>query len=121
MYFYGYSFWVLKIVYFVVDNIIWLIFRGNKDVICNWVEDKICSYFYWIFGRVMGFNFDKLFFKDILLVLVMGYIVVCFWMDNLGYWFFYCYFMLYLIEGMGLIFNVFYEYYLFVFWGFLIC
>lgn len=109
MHLHGYSFRVLKTAYPVVDNITRQILRGNKDLTCNWREDKTCSHPYWTSGRATGLNFDKPPLKDTLLVPAMGYTVVRFRTDNPGYWLFHCHSMLHMIEGMALVFNVSYE------------
>ena len=109
MYLHGYSFRVVKTAYPVVDNITRQILRGNKDLTCNWREDKTCSHPNWTSGRATGLNFDKPPLKDTLLVPAMGYTVVRFRTDNPGYWLFHCHSILHMIEGMGLVFNVSYE------------
>ena len=109
MHLHRHSFRVLKTAYPVVDNVTRLILRGNKDLTCNWDEDKTCSHPYWTSGRATGLNFDKPPLKDTLLVPAMGYTVVRFRTDNPGYWLFHCHSMLHMIEGMGLVFNVSYE------------
>ncbi|XP_078367750.1 uncharacterized protein LOC144651673 [Oculina patagonica] len=109
MHLHGYSFRVLKTAYPIVDNITGKILGGNKDIVCNWREDKTCSHPYWNSGSATGLNFDKPPLKDTLLVPAMGYTVVRFRTDNPGYWLFHCHAMLHFVEGMTLIFNVSYE------------
>lgn len=38
----------------------------------------------WINGLVLGVNFVDLFFKDVVNILVNGYVIICFMVDNLG-------------------------------------
>lgn len=109
MHLHGYSFRVLKTAYPIVDNMTGEVLDGNKDITCNWREDRTCSHPYWTTGRAPGLNFDKPPLKDSLLVAAMGYTVVRFRTDNPGYWFFHCHSILHLVEGMSLVFNVSYE------------
>ncbi|KAJ7337087.1 hypothetical protein OS493_009939 [Desmophyllum pertusum] len=59
MHLHGYSFRVLKTAYPIVDNITGKILGGNKDITCNWREDRTCSHPYWTSGSATGLNFDK--------------------------------------------------------------
>lgn len=36
----------------------------------------------WINGLVLGVNFVDLFFKDVVNILVNGYVIICFMVDN---------------------------------------
>lgn len=38
----------------------------------------------WINGLVLGVNFVDLFFKDVVNILVNGYVIICFMVDNFG-------------------------------------
>lgn len=38
----------------------------------------------WINGLVLGVNFVDLFFKDVMNILVNGYVIICFMVDNFG-------------------------------------
>ena len=109
MHLHGHSFRVLKTAYPVVDNMTGKILDGNKDIVCNWREDRTCSHPYWISGSATELNFDNPPLKDTLLVPAMGYTVVRFRTNNPGYWLFHCHAMLHFIEGMTLLFNVSYE------------
>ena len=109
MHLHGYSFRVLKTAYPVVDNITGKILGGNKDIACNWREDRTCSHPYWTSGSATDLNFENPPLKNTLVVPAMGYTVVRFRTDNPGYWLFHCHAMLHMLEGMTLVFNVSYE------------
>lgn len=38
----------------------------------------------WINGLILGVNFVDLFFKDVVNILVNGYVIICFMVDNFG-------------------------------------
>lgn len=59
--------------------------------------------------NIFGINFYNLVRKDIVIVLYGGYIIIRFWVINLGVWFMYCYIDKYMVEGMVLMFNEFFE------------
>lgn len=48
--------------------------------------------------------------KDIIILLVGGYVVVRIWVINLGVWLLYCYMICYLFEGMVVMFNELFKY-----------
>lgn len=86
IYIYGYSFYVLKIVYFEFDFIIGLVMNFSRDIEC---EIEIClklrwSNEEWVGGNFFDLNLWNFLFKDMVVVLRGGYVVFRFYLDNLG-------------------------------------
>lgn len=107
MHIHGHSFRVLKIGYPVVDNVTSTVIDGNKDIGCNWENDKKCIHPYWTNAPDLNLNSPPL--KDTIVVPAMGYTVVRFETNNPGYWLFHCHTALHNFEGMALVFNISYE------------
>lgn len=86
VYLYGYYFYVIKIVYLFFDLEIGNFIVFNFDI---WCLNELCIRviwvdFFWINGNILGVNFVNLFFKDIVNVLVNGYVIIWFMVDNFG-------------------------------------
>lgn len=86
IYLYGYCFYVLKIVYLFFDFLIGNFIVFNLDICClnNECMRVIWVDLWWINGFILGVNFINLFFKDMVIVLVNGYVIICFMVDNFG-------------------------------------
>lgn len=79
------KFW-WKIVYLFFDFLIGNFIVFNLDICCvnNECMRVIWVDLFWINGFILGVNFINLFFKDMVIVLVNGYVIICFMVDNFG-------------------------------------
>lgn len=107
MHIHGHSVRVVKIGYPVFDNATGTIIDRNKDINCDWKNDKKCINPYWT--NPPDLNLDSPPLKDTFVVPAMGYTVVRFETNNPGYWLFHCHTALHHFEGMALVFNISHE------------
>lgn len=82
-------------------------FRANNpDLNCAQDDSDFCNGVEWSFdefkyGNISKANFRNPVKKDTVIVPVGGYVVVRFYSDNIGYWFFHCHVEVHATEGMA--------------------